>query len=109
VTPSASPLANPLRSCPTETAAPPALALDEAATGFVFQGHLLDAGLPAKGFYDFTFTLYDAASDGKPLGSRVAVEDASVSDGYFSLELDFGDVFDGTALWLDAAARRGAD
>ncbi|MCX6926162.1 MAG: hypothetical protein NT154_23585, partial [Verrucomicrobia bacterium] len=33
-----------------------------AGTAFTYQGHLNNAGQPAKGNYDLKFTLYDAAT-----------------------------------------------
>lgn len=76
-------------------------------TGFTYQGRLMDGDNPADGEYDFRFTLYDAASDGSQVGSPVTLNDVQVTDGYFTVELDFGDVFDGTALWLEVEVRPG--
>jgi len=80
---------------------------DTVGTAFTYQGRLLDGGSPANGEYDFQFALYDAASGGTQVGSIVTVEDVTVTDGYFTVELDFGDVFDGTALWLEVGVRPG--
>lgn len=77
-------------------------------TGFTYQGDLTDGGSPANGSYDFEFELYDAASSGSQVGSTVSKDDVAVSDGRFTVELDFGDVFDGTALWLGIAVRDGS-
>ncbi|NOZ95289.1 MAG: hypothetical protein GXP47_11220 [Acidobacteria bacterium] len=77
-------------------------------TAFTYQGRLTDGGRPANGTYDLRFRLYNAASGGTQVGSTVTKDDVSVSDGLFSVQLDFGNVFDGTALWLELAVRRGA-
>lgn len=42
------------------------------------------------------------------MGPIVNSEDVAVSDGLFTVELDFGAVFDGVALWLEIAVRPGA-
>jgi hypothetical protein len=75
---------------------------------FTYQGYLTDGGSPANGTYDFEFALYDDVSAGSTVGSLVVVDDAPVSEGYFTVELDFGGVFDGTALWLEIGVRPGA-
>jgi len=82
-------------------------ASDAVGTAFTYQGRLLDGGSPADGTYDLQFALYDALSDGNQVGNMVPVEDVEVTDGYFTVELDFGDVFDGTALWLEVSVRPG--
>jgi len=69
-------------------------------TAFTYQGYINDNGSPANGNYNLRFELYDSASGGSQVGSTVTKNTVAVSDGYFTVELDFGDVFDGTALWL---------
>ena len=76
-------------------------------TTFTYQGRLFDGGSPADGVYDFRFTLYDAETEGEPVGEPVVVEDREVTDGYFTVALDFGPVFDGRALWLEVEVRPG--
>jgi len=76
-------------------------------TEFTYQGVLTDAGTPASGDFDFLFLLYDADIGGSQVGSIVYVEDLTVTDGRMTTQLDFGSVFDGTALWLDVAVRDG--
>jgi len=74
--------------------------LAPVGTAFTYQGYITDNGSPANGTYNFRFQLYDSASVGSQVGSTVTKNSVAVSDGYFTVELDFGDVFDGTALWL---------
>ncbi|NOZ26546.1 MAG: hypothetical protein GXP39_00650 [Chloroflexi bacterium] len=76
-------------------------------TSFTYQGRLLDGGRPASGTYDLQFRLYDAASGGNAVGSSIVKNDVVVSDGLFTVLLDFGDVFDGSALWLEVGVRPG--
>lgn len=78
------------------------LAQSPLGTEFTYQGELQDGGNPADGVYDFEFTLYDAASGGAQIGSTVIRDDVTVSDGRFTVQLDFGsDVFSGDARWLE--------
>ncbi|MFQ5435179.1 MAG: hypothetical protein ACE5FD_09915, partial [Anaerolineae bacterium] len=86
----------------------PALAAAALGSDFTYQGLLTDGGSLANGVYDFKFTLYDAASGGNPMGSTVAKANVDVTDGLFTVTLDFGNVFDGTALWLKVMVRPGS-
>ena len=86
----------------------PAPALAPIGTSFTYQGYLTDGGSPADGEYDFQFMLFDAASVGSQVGVTATEENLDVVEGYFTVELDFGAVFDGTALWLEIWVRPGA-
>jgi len=88
-----------------QRAASPKGATGALGTTFTYQGRLSDGGNPANGVYDFQFKLYDAATGGTQVGSTVTKTNVSVTDGLFSVQLDFGAVFDGTALWLEVAVR----
>jgi len=77
-------------------------------TDFTYQGKLTDGGAPANGLYDFEFKLYDDLSVGTQVGSTVPLGDVTVTNGLFTVQLDFGAVFDGTALFLDIGVRPGA-
>ncbi len=74
-------------------------------TAFTYQGRLFNGGSPANGTYDFEFRLYDAASGGAQVGPTVTKTGVAVSDGYFTVQLDFGNVFNGSALWLQVSVR----
>ncbi|HWX19610.1 MAG TPA: hypothetical protein VN578_06860, partial [Candidatus Binatia bacterium] len=75
-------------------------------TAFTYQGRLTDNGSPANGNYDLRFTLYDAASGGAVLGGPVTNTFIGVSNGFFTVVLDFGaSPFDGGARWVDIGAR----
>lgn len=77
------------------------------AEPFVFQGTLSDAGMPAEGLYDLEFELYDMQTGGSSIGTRTTIDDLSVSNGGFTAELDFGDVFDGSQRWIEIRVRSG--
>jgi hypothetical protein len=68
---------------------------------FTYQGQLIKNGTPHAGNADFLFRLYNAASGGAQVGSSIGIAGLPVTAGQFTAELDFGPVFDGTALWLD--------
>jgi hypothetical protein len=75
-------------------------------TAFTYQGRLNDGGSPANGTYDFLFYMYDAQSDGNFL-SNYGVPNLTVSDGYFTVQLDFGSgAFTGEARWLEIWVRK---
>jgi hypothetical protein len=76
-------------------------------TAFTYQGYLTDGDSPADGTYDFQFQLYDANGGGNQVGGTIVREDVHVSGGYFTVSLNFGDVFDDTALWLEVGVRPG--
>jgi hypothetical protein len=78
-------------------------------TAFTYQGRLTDGGSPANGEYDLRFTLYDAATAGSQVGSMVPKENTTVTDGLFTVELDFGSgIFTGEARYLEIGVRPGA-
>jgi len=75
---------------------------------FTYQGVLEDGGSPANGSYDFLFRLFNASAAGAQVGPNVFVNDHVVTDGQFTVILDFGNVFDGEMLWLQVYVRPGA-
>jgi hypothetical protein len=76
-------------------------------TAFTYQGRLIDVDELADGLYDFQFKLYDDIAKGKQVGTDVNVVDVDVNDGYFTVRLDFGSVFDGDKRWLEIGVRPG--
>lgn len=75
-----------------------------AATGtaFTYQGSLIKSGTGVSDTCNFNFTLYDALSGGNVVGSPVAKNSVSISNGIFTVDLDFGGTaFDGNARYLD--------
>ncbi len=81
----------------------------DLGTGFTYQGYLTDGGAPAEGIYDFEFSLYSVETGGLDLG-RETLGDVSVTNGYFTVLLDFGaSAFNGQARWLEIGVRPGAE
>ena len=75
-------------------------------TAFNYQGRLNDAGAPANAAYDFQFTVYNAVTNGSPVSASVTNSAVAVSNGLFSVTLDFGaGIFTGTNYWLDIGVR----
>jgi hypothetical protein len=82
-------------------------------TAFTYQGQLKEAGVPANGFYDFMFSLYDVPLGGTPIpfdaSSSIVLLHQEVENGLFTVALDFGvDVFQKhDELWLEIGVRHG--
>jgi hypothetical protein len=77
-------------------------------TSFTYQARLVDAGSPASGTYDLQFILMDAASGGSPVGPIVTRDDVAVTNGLFTVSLDFGAVFAGAKRWVEVGVRPGS-
>lgn len=75
-------------------------------TAFTYQGRLDTTNGPANGIYDLRFTIYDAASGGAVVAGPVTNSPMTISNGLFTVSLDFGaGVFDGSSRWLEVAVR----
>lgn len=74
-------------------------------TAFNYQGRLDNGGTPANGFYDVTFTLFSVASGAGQIGSPQTSLATPVSNGLFTVTLDFGANFPGAGRWLELAVR----
>jgi hypothetical protein len=78
-------------------------------TQFTYQGKLTDNGNAANGQYDFLFKLFDTAivGTGAQLGSTVNPPPVTVTEGIFTVQLDFGvSVFPGAARFLEIAVKQ---
>ena len=87
---------------------PPITTQAALGTAFTYQGHLLDNSAPANGTYDFAFSLWDAESGGAQVGATVEVGDVTVTNGLFTVSLNFGNWFTGAERWLEVGVRPGA-
>jgi hypothetical protein len=65
-------------------------------TAFTYQGRLNDGGGTANSSYDLRFAVYDAATNGVQQGSTLTNTATTVSNGLFTVALDFGNQFPGT-------------
>lgn len=77
-------------------------------TAFTYQGHLADAGEPANGSYDIRFILFDVDMFGFPIGPLLTNDNVAVSNGLFTVTLDFGPVISSASYWLEVGVRPGA-
>jgi hypothetical protein len=78
-------------------------------TTFTYQGFLTDNGAPANGVYDLTFAVRDSATGGATVGNSYVADDLTITNGLFTVTLNFGaSVFSGAERWLQIALRPGA-
>src|SRR5438552_11813710 len=101
---------NPGLSIPglTGSIAPANRPATQLTSGFTYQGRLTVSGSPANGQFDLQFTLFDSLSGGSQVGSPVTVISQTVTDGLFTVSLDFGSsAFQGSARYLELAVRPG--
>jgi hypothetical protein len=77
----------------------------QGTTAFTYQGQLHDGGTNANGAYTMIFVLYDSASGGNSIGTNTT--SPTLANGLFSVNLDFGNVFNGNARWLDITITNG--
>lgn len=74
-------------------------------TRFTYQGKLSLLGEPVSDTADFEFRLFNDDVPGVEVGSTVVTNNLDVVDGIFKVELDFGNVFGDTALFLEVSVR----
>ncbi len=75
-------------------------------TAFTYQGRLNDGANPASGVYDLRFTIYDLASGGAGQGGPVTNAATGVTNGLFTVTLNFdAGVFTGANRFLEIGVR----
>src|SRR6185503_4837111 len=75
-------------------------------SAFTYQGQLSSGGIPANGLYEMQFTLFDVPSNGAPVGRPVRVAPVAVSNGLFTVRLDFGpSSFMGANRWVEITVK----
>ena len=82
-----------------------ALSAGAQGTAFTYQGQLNDNNVPATGLYDLQFALYDSVSGGAQLGTTFTDLATPVTNGVFTVTLDFGNQFAGDSRWLELSVR----
>src|SRR3989442_1245046 len=83
-----------------------AVAAQAQTSGFTYQGRLTDGGPPANGNYDLQFALFDSLSGGAQVGSTQTINTVAVSNGVFTVSLDFGAKgFTGVSQFLEISVR----
>ena len=74
-------------------------------TEITYQGNLIVSGTPANATYDFEFRLFDSLTGGTQAGSVISQIGVAVSNGVFSIKLNFGQNFPGADRYLDITVR----
>ena len=78
------------------------IAFAGGSTALTYQGRLLDAGEPANGTFSVDFGLWDDPFVGSQIGSTVTFISLPISDGLFTVEIDFGaNAFENSGRWLE--------
>lgn len=89
---------------------PPAAPDVALGDSFSYQGYLTFNSQPANGAYDFKFSLWADSGGVTQVGSDILANDQGVSNGYFTVVLDFGaGRFQGDSRWLKIEVRPGAE
>jgi hypothetical protein len=75
-------------------------------TAFNYQGRLVSGTNAANGSFDIKSSLFDAPTAGIQIGASQTNSAIAVSNGLFSVGLDFGgSAFDGAGRWLELGVR----
>ncbi len=75
-------------------------------TAFTYQGRLTNSSGAVNGTCDLEFKLYDDAAAGTQIGSTQTKTNVTVTNGVFTVALDFGvSAFNGDARWLAISVR----
>jgi hypothetical protein len=79
-------------------------------TTITYQGRLTDAGAAANGLYDLRFTVYNTLTGGAAQGDPITVENAQVTNGVFTVQLNFASAFynNPNAQYMQIEVRPGA-
>lgn len=72
---------------------------------FTYQGSLTSGGNAANGNFDFEFALFTAISAGSQVGSTQLANGVLVTNGTFSVALNFGDQYPGANRFLEIRVR----
>jgi hypothetical protein len=83
-----------------------ALAVVAQTSTITYQGQLTTSGTAAHGSFDLRFALFDAVVAGNPVGTALTNAPTPVTNGLFTVTLDFGSgVFNGSLRWLEIGVR----
>jgi hypothetical protein len=83
-----------------------ALNAQAQGTAFTYQGVLSTTNGPSNGLFDLTFGIFAASSGGSQVGGTLTTPAVGITNGTFSVVLDFGPgIFTGPARWLELSVR----
>lgn len=74
-------------------------------TAFTYQGALRDGGELVNGLVDLRVRAYDAATGSGQVGSTLCFDDVNVTDGTFTVQVDFGAIFGGQERYIELDVR----
>ena len=74
-------------------------------TEFVYQGQLQNSSMPASGSFDFEFLLFDTLAGANQIGSTLTRNNVVVTNGIFSVKLDFAANYPGANRFLEIHVR----
>ena len=76
------------------------------STAISYQGRLNDGGKAVTGTYDLSFSLFGQLSGGSAVKGPITIAGVGVTNGLFTLTLDFGaGAFDASSRWIEMAVR----
>jgi hypothetical protein len=78
-------------------------------TSWTYQGQLRRSGAGYNGTCNFQFELWNTALGGSQQGNTLSINGVNVANGLFTVVLDFGDLFNGDALWLATSVQCSGD
>jgi hypothetical protein len=78
-------------------------------SAFTYQGRITDGVSAANGPYDLQFALFTLSSGGAQVGGTLTQASVTVSNGTFTVQLDFGDVFPGVDRFLEIRIKKPAE
>lgn len=84
-----------------------ALAQTPLDTAFSYQGRLTVGGGAPTGIYDLQFDVFEVPTGSAPVAPTVFRDDVAVTNGLFTVSLDFGATFAGNKRWLEASVLAG--
>ena len=75
-------------------------------TEFTYQARITQDDSPVNASCDLQFGLFDAVTGGTQVGTTQTKSNVTVSDGLFTVSLDFGSgAFSGDSRWLEVSVR----
>src|ERR1700722_14909320 len=72
-------------------------------TAFTYQGQLNNSGGPASGAYNLKFSLFNTHTNGLAIAGPVTNNAVEITNGLFSVQVDFGPVAFAGSNWLEIA------
>jgi hypothetical protein len=78
-------------------------------TSWTYQGQLRRSGAAYNGTCNFEFNLWNVRLGGNQQGNTLSINSVNVTNGLFTVVLDFGDLLTGNARWLATSVQCSGD